>query len=70
MIGTSRKSFIGKLLDGAPASERLYGTIASMVAAVMNGAHIVRAHDVKETVQALKIVDAARAQRAVETNVQ
>ena len=67
MIGTSRKSFIGKLLDGAPANQRLYGTIATMVAAVMNGAHIVRVHDVKETVQTLKIVDAARAQRAVES---
>jgi dihydropteroate synthase len=67
MIGTSRKSFIGKLLDGAPADERLYGTIASVVASVMNGARIVRVHDVNETVQALKIVDAARAQRAVES---
>jgi len=58
MIGTSRKSFIGKLLDGAPADQRLYGTIASTVASVMNGAHIVRVHDVKAAVEAIKIVDA------------
>src|ERR1041384_7525353 len=57
VIGTSRKSFLGKLLDGAPADERLYGTIATVVASVMNGAHIVRVHDVKEVVAALKVVD-------------
>ena len=60
MIGTSRKSFIGKLLDGAPADQRLYGTLASVVAAVMNGAHIVRVHDVKAAKEAVKIVDAIR----------
>lgn len=58
MIGTSRKSFIGKLLDGAPADQRLYGTIASTVASVMNGAHIVRVHDVKAAVEAVKVADA------------
>ena len=60
MIGTSRKSFIGKLLDGAPADGRLYGTIASVVAAVLNGAQIVRVHDVKETVEAVKLAHAVR----------
>ena len=64
LIGTSRKSFIGKLLDSAPANQRLYGTIASTVVAAMNGAHIVRVHDVKAAVDALRIVDAiARARR-------
>ena len=58
MIGTSRKSFIGKLLNNAPADQRLYGTIASVVAAVMNGAHIVRVHDVKAAVEAVRVVDA------------
>ena len=52
MIGTSRKSFIGKLLDNAPADERLHGTIASVAASVLNGAHIVRVHDVKAAVEA------------------
>jgi len=58
MIGTSRKSFIGKLLDSAPADERLYGTLASVVAAVLNGARIVRVHDVKAAVEAMRVVDA------------
>ena len=60
MIGTSRKSFIGKLLDDAPADQRLYGTIASTVAAVLKGVHIVRVHDVKAAVEALLVADAIR----------
>jgi len=60
MIGTSRKSFLGKLLGDAPADQRLYGTLASVVAAVMRGAHIVRVHDVKATVEALRITDAIK----------
>ncbi len=58
LIGTSRKSFIGKLLNNAPADQRLYGTIASVAAAVMKGAHIVRVHDVKAGVEAVRIIDA------------
>ena len=58
VIGTSRKSFLGKLLNGAPADERLYGTIATEVASVLNGAHVVRAHDVKAAVEAVRIADA------------
>jgi len=60
LIGTSRKSFLGKLLNGAPAEERLHGTIATMVAAVLNGTHIVRVHDVKSAVEAIKVADAIR----------
>lgn len=60
MIGTSRKSFIGKLLDDAPADQRLYGTIASTVASVLNGARIVRVHDVRAAVEAAKVADAIR----------
>ncbi|HYW70487.1 MAG TPA: dihydropteroate synthase [Pyrinomonadaceae bacterium] len=58
LIGTSRKSFLGKLLDGAPADARLYGTLATEVAAVLNGAHIVRVHDVRAAVEALTVADA------------
>ncbi|HEX7295758.1 MAG TPA: dihydropteroate synthase, partial [Pyrinomonadaceae bacterium] len=63
LVGTSRKSFIGRILaddDGTPAKagERLHGTIASMVAAVLHGAHIVRVHDVKASVDALKTIEA------------
>lgn len=64
MIGTSRKSFIGNLLGGAPANARLQGTIASLVASVMNGAHIVRVHDVSATKDAAKIIDAIKQQTA------
>jgi len=60
VIGTSRKSFIGHLLGGAPADERLYGTIASVAATVLKGAHIVRVHDVKAAVEAVKVADAIR----------
>lgn len=63
MIGTSRKSFIGKLLDGAPPDQRLYGTIASVVASVMRGAHIVRVHDVKAVVEGVRVVDAINSNR-------
>ena len=58
MIGTSRKAFIGKLLNNAPADERLHGSMASVVAAVLKGAHIVRVHDVKAAVDAAKMADA------------
>jgi len=58
VIGTSRKSFLGKLLNGVPADERLYGTIATVVASVLNGAHIVRVHDVKAAVEAVTVADA------------
>lgn len=58
VVGTSRKSFIGKLLGGAATHERSSGSIASALMAVSNGAKIVRVHDVKETVDAMKIADA------------
>jgi dihydropteroate synthase len=61
LVGTSKKSFIGRTLarDGkdAPANERLFGSIAAMTASVLNGAHIVRVHDVKAAVDAARIAD-------------
>jgi len=60
VIGTSRKSFLGKLLNGAPADERLYGTLATVVASVLNGAHIVRVHDVKAAVEAVTVANAIK----------
>jgi dihydropteroate synthase len=62
LVGTSRKSFIGKLLDGAPVNERLSGSLVTAAIAVWNGAKIVRVHDVKETVETLKIVRAVQDQ--------
>ena len=58
LVGTSRKSFIGKLLGDAPTEDRLGGSLATGVIAVMNGARILRVHDIRETVQALSIVRA------------
>jgi len=57
MIGTSRKSFIGKITGKEP-TERLWGTAASIVAAISRGAHIVRVHDVREMVDVVRVADA------------
>ncbi|CAN5317686.1 dihydropteroate synthase [soil metagenome] len=62
LVGTSRKSFIGKILDDAPTSERLNGTLAADVIAVWNGAKIVRVHDVKAAAESIKIVEAIKNQ--------
>jgi dihydropteroate synthase len=60
LVGTSRKSFIGNV-SGAPVDDRLPGTLASITAAALAGAAIVRVHDVAEARQALAIADAIRA---------
>ena len=57
VIGTSRKSFIGRI-TGMPADQRLEGSLAAAVVAVREGANIVRAHDVSETVSALRVANA------------
>lgn len=57
LVGPSRKSFIGKVLD-APAGERLFGTAAAVAACVLAGAHVVRVHDVKEMAQVARVCDA------------
>jgi dihydropteroate synthase len=56
LIGLSRKSFIGKLLD-LPVDQRLEGSLASLAAAILNGADFVRVHDVKESARAVKVID-------------
>jgi dihydropteroate synthase len=62
LAGTSRKSFLGRTLARAgedlPAEERLHGTLAAVTACVLAGAHIVRVHDVRPAVEAVKIADA------------
>jgi len=65
LIGTSRKSFIGRLLadesgNPAPAEDRLHGTLATLTAAVLKGAHIVRVHDVKATKDAIRVTESIR----------
>ena len=56
LIGTSRKSFIGKLLD-LPAGERVEGTAATVAAAIMRGADIVRVHDVRFMTRVARVAD-------------
>lgn len=60
LVGASRKSFIGKLLDGAAVGDRLNGTLAVHAVAAWNGADIVRAHDVRATRELLQVVGALR----------
>jgi len=61
LVGTSRKSFIGRLLGDAPPERRLHGTMASVTAAILGGAHVVRVHDVRAAVETARIADAIRA---------
>lgn len=61
LVGTSRKGFLGATLasDGKPAppNERIWGTAATVAASILNGAHIVRVHDVVEMVQVARVAD-------------
>jgi len=61
LVGTSRKGFLGATLarDGklAPPEERIWGTAATVTASILNGAHIVRVHDVAELVQVARTTD-------------
>ena len=65
LAGPSNKAFIGKIL-GKEAHERDTGTMAAVAACVMNGAHIVRVHNVKLSVETVKIIDAILRERANE----
>ncbi len=58
LIGTSRKSFIGKVLGIEVPAERVWGTAATVAIAIANGADIVRVHDVREMVQVVRMTDA------------
>jgi dihydropteroate synthase len=60
MVGTSRKSFIGHLLGGAPVNKRVHGTMATEAAAVLGGASIVRVHDVRAAVETVRVADAIK----------
>ena len=61
LVGASRKSFVGKILGAnIPPVERINGSLASAAIAVWNGANIVRVHDVKATVEAIKVVQAIK----------
>src|SRR6202047_1750256 len=67
LVGTSRKSFIGRALESVlesspvPEPSRVWGTAATVAASVLGGAHIVRVHDVAEMVQVVRVADAIAA---------
>lgn len=60
LVGLSHKSMIGQILD-APVDQRVYGSLAAAVIAIAKGADIIRTHDVKATVDAIKVMRAIRA---------
>ncbi|AAL81420.1 dihydropteroate synthase [Pyrococcus furiosus DSM 3638] len=60
LVGISRKSFIGAITGREDPSERLEGSLAATAIAVLNGANIIRAHDVKETLDVIKVADFIR----------
>jgi dihydropteroate synthase len=60
LVGTSRKSFIGHLLGSAPVNKRIHGTMATVTAAVLRGASIVRVHDVRAAVETVRVADAIK----------
>lgn len=59
LLGTSRKSFIGKILNTV-VEDRLEGTLSSTAIGVLNGAHIIRSHDVHQAKKAIVVADAIR----------
>src|SRR5580658_3172677 len=68
LVGTSRKSFIGKLLErnesrAAAGTDRIWGTAATVAASILQGAHIVRVHDVAEMAQVARVSDMVASRR-------
>jgi len=59
LVGLSRKGFIGELLD-RPVEKRLIGTVTANTLAILNGANIIRVHDVADAVEMVKIIDSVR----------
>ena len=58
LIGTSRKSFIGKILDQPDPTKRIWGTAATCAAAIAHGANILRVHDIAEMADVMRVADA------------
>ncbi|MFQ5928688.1 MAG: dihydropteroate synthase [Acidobacteriota bacterium] len=65
LVGTSRKSFLGKILN-LPVEDRAWGSAASVAIAVLRGAHIVRLHDVAEMNQVARVTDAILAENSLQ----
>lgn len=57
LLGTSRKSFLGTALKQDPGANRIWGTAATVAASILQGAHIVRVHDVAEMAQVARVAD-------------
>jgi dihydropteroate synthase len=57
LVGPSRKGFLGRTLGGLPEKERIWGTAAVVTACILQGAHIVRVHDVREMAQVARAAD-------------
>ena len=60
LVGPSRKAFLGRILGNAAPSERVEGTAAAVAISIMNGANMVRVHDVKEMARVAKVADAIK----------
>lgn len=60
LVGASRKSFIGKILNQPNARDRLIGSLTCAAIAVANGAHLIRTHDVKETLETVRMAERLR----------
>ncbi len=58
VVGTSRKRFLGELLDGAGPEDRVEGTAASVAVAIASGADVVRVHDVAHVARTRRVADA------------
>jgi dihydropteroate synthase len=69
LLGASRKSFIGRILGGRPVGERLAGTLAAHAVGVMNGARIVRVHDVRAARDFFTVFDALYAGEGALTEI-
>ena len=67
LVGVSRKAFIGKILGDVPADARLEGTAAAVAISILNGAHVIRVHDVREMVKVAKVADAVKHMRTQAT---
>jgi dihydropteroate synthase len=68
MVGTSRKGFLGAALKKNKESDRIWGTAATVAASILQGAHIVRVHDVAEMVQVARVTDAVRTQKLLRSD--
>ena len=69
LVGTSRKSFLGAALKQDAETDRIWGTAATVAASILQGAHIVRVHDVAEMVQVARVADVMRSPELLRDSV-